>query len=186
MLSGMYGLAHGLPAILRCPSLPPPEFDKSPLWGYTLNCTFPNKNALSGGWGTDRGTVSTPVGAARRLPVVYHRRRLPSSPDGAAFSFPDRPPERSNPCISPVPGLQGTARANPVLPSCSRLLLFLPSTCIPAGEIHRLRLLLQRPSTLKHGLRASKKLPIPDTRRRADPASIVNRSDYPGRVAGLS
>jgi hypothetical protein len=25
------------------------EFDKSSRWGYTLNCTFPNKNALSGG-----------------------------------------------------------------------------------------------------------------------------------------
>jgi hypothetical protein len=28
---------------------PSSEFDKLPPWGYTLSCTFPNKNALSGG-----------------------------------------------------------------------------------------------------------------------------------------
>jgi hypothetical protein len=61
------------------------EFDKSPLLGYTLNCTFPNKNALGGDCGTDRGPLSTPARAARRSPIAYHRRRLPSTPGGAAF-----------------------------------------------------------------------------------------------------
>jgi len=52
------------------------------------------QNALGGDHSTDRGPVSTPDRAARRSPVVYHRKRLPSSPGGVAFSFPI-PPERS-------------------------------------------------------------------------------------------
>ena len=56
-----YGLAHGLPTIWDIFSPPPSEFDKLPLLGYALNCTFPNKNAFGGGYGTDRGPVSTPA-----------------------------------------------------------------------------------------------------------------------------
>jgi hypothetical protein len=97
---------------------PSSEFDKSSRWGYTLNCTFPNKNALSGGRGTDRGPVSTPIGAARRLPVVYHRRRLPSSPGGAAFSFHVSCP-KGTPMDSTDSGDRGSLRNFSVLlPSC--------------------------------------------------------------------
>jgi len=56
--------------------------------GEAKQLPFQNKNALRGDHSTDRGPVSTPARAARRLPVVYHKRRLPSSPGGAAFLFP--------------------------------------------------------------------------------------------------
>jgi len=100
-----------------------------------LNCTFPNKNALGGGYGTDRGLVSTPIGAARRSPIEYHRRRLPSNPAGPLFR--SLCPTRKEHRWIPIQGTRGPSGISPssCYPTRASSPVFPPPVlCLPWGR----------------------------------------------------
>jgi hypothetical protein len=101
--------------------------------GEAEQLPFQNKNALSGDHSTDRGPVSTPARVARRSPIAYHKRRLPSSPGGPLFR--SMCPARKEHRWIPIQGTRGPSGISPssCYPTRASSPVFLPPVPVFPG-----------------------------------------------------